>query len=305
MRPKRPRPRRSETSAHLTPAEEPTPAPTEAPTPAPTEAPTPAPTEAPTPAPTEAPTPTVEPTPTPTPVPTPTPEVRVRFVVGELTYTGEAQELQVELAPDAGIAAQTAETAAGEGDPAAQPSASPDAATEAPSEDAEAAEVAEVPSEDAETAAQAAEAPSENAEAAADAGEAPSENEDVAANNGGSPSDASAEAQSIEADGFDAASALENARWYHAEIAEGARAEELEEDDWSEGLPTMTDAGTKTFCVRADSDECKFIYVLGDDRAQRVDHAVVTMTVDPAKAYAYIALEPAGETASGDGGLRL
>ena len=159
-----------------------------------------------------------------------------------------------------------------------------------------------MPSEDAETAAQAAEAPSENAEAAADAGEAPSENEDVAANNGGSPSDASAEAQSIEADGFDAASALENARWYHAEIAEGARAEELEVDDWSEGLPTMTDAGTKTFCVYADSDECKFIYVLGDDRAQRVDHAVVTMTVDPAKAYAYIALEPAGETASGTEG---
>ena len=285
-----PAPEPSETSA---------PEPAEEPTPAPTEAPTPAPTEAPTPAPTEAPTPTVEPTPTPTPVPTPTPEVRVRFVVDELTYTGEAQELQVELALDAGIDAQTAETAAGEGDPAAQPSASPDAATEAPSEDAEAAEVAEVPSEDAETAAQAAEAPSENAEAAADAGEAPSENEDVAANNGGSPSDASAEAQSIEADGFDAASALENARWYHAEIAEGARAEELEEDDWSEGLPTMKDAGTKTFCVRADSDECKFIYVLGDDAAQRVDHADVTMTVVPAKAYAYIALEPAGETASG------
>ena len=292
-----PAPAPSETSAPE-PAEEPTPAPTEAPTPAPTEAPTPAPTEAPTPAPTEAPTPTVEPTPTPTPVPTPTPEVRVRFVVGELTYTGEAQELQVELAPDAGIAAQTAETAAGEGDPVAQPSASPDAATEAPSEDAEAAEVAEVPSEDAETAAQAAEAPSENAEAAADAGEAPSENEDVAANNGGSPSDASAEAQSIEADGFDAASALENARWYHAEIAEGARAEELEEDDWSEGLPTMTDAGTKTFCVYAVSDECKFIYVLGDDRAQRVDHAVVTMTVDRAQADAYIALELTGEAAS-------
>ena len=302
-----PAPAPSETPAPE-PAEEPTPAPSEtsAPEPAeeptPTEAPTSEPTEAPTPEPTEAPTPTVEPTPTPTPVPTPTPEVRVRFVVGELTYTGEAQELQVELAPDAGIAAQTAETAAGEGDPAAQPSASPDAATEAPSEDAEAAEVAEVPSEDAETAAQAAEAPSENAEAAADAGEAPSENEDVAANNGGSPSDASAEAQSIEADGFDAASALENARWYHAEIAEGARAEELEEDDWSEGLPTMKDAGTKTFCVRAYSDECKFIYVLGDDRAQRVDHAVVTMTVDPAKAYAYIALEPAGETASGTEG---
>ena len=296
-----PAPAPSETSAPE-PAEEPTPAPTEEPTPAPTEAPTPAPTEAPTPAPTEAPTSTVEPTPTPTPVPTPTPEVRVRFVVGELTYTGEAQELQVELAPDAGIAAQTAETAAGEGDPAAQPSASPDAATEAPSEDAEAAEVAEVPSEDAETAAQAAEAPSENAEAAAEAAEAPSENEDVAANNGGSPSDASAEAQSIEADGFDAASALENARWYHAEIAEGARAEELEEDDWSEGLPTMTDAGTKTFCVRADSDECKFIYVLGDDAAQRVDHADVTMTVARAKAYAYIALEPAGETASGTEG---
>lgn len=290
-----PAPAPSETPAPA-PAEEPTPAPTEAPTPEPTEEPTP--TEAPTPAPTEAPTPTVEPTPTPTPVPTPTPEVRVRFVVGELTYTGEAQELQVELAPDAGIAAQTAETAAGEGDPAAQPSASPDAATEAPSEDAEAAEVAEVPSEDAETAAQAAEVPSENAEAAADAGEAPSENEDVAANNGGSPSDASAEAQSIEADGFDAASALENARWYHAEIAEGARAEEPEEDDWSEGLPTMTDAGTKTFCVRADSDECKFIYVLGDDRAQRVDHAVVTMTVDRAQADAYIALELTGEAAS-------
>ena len=120
----------------------------------------------------------------------------------------------------------------------------------------------------------------------------------MAANNGGSPSDASAEAQSIEADGFDAASALENARWYHAEIAEGARAEELKEEDWSEGLPTMTDAGTKTFCVRAYSDECKFIYVLGDDRAQRVDHAVVTMTVVRAKAYAYIALEPAGEAAS-------
>ena len=219
----------------------------------------------------------------------------MRFVVGELTYTGEAQELQVELAPDAGIAAQTAETAAGEGDPAAQPSASPDAATEAPSEDAEAAEVAEVPSEDAETAAEAAEAPSENAEA-------PSENEDVAANNGGSPSDASAEAQSIETDGFDAASALENARWYHAEIAEGARAEELEEDDWSEGLPTMKDAGTKTFCVYAVSDVCNFVYELGEDRAQRVDHAVVTMTVDRAKAYAYIALEPAGETASGTEG---
>lgn len=302
-----PAPAPSETSAPE-PTEEPTPEPTEAPTPEPTEEPTPTeaptsePTEAPTPEPTEAPTPTVEPTPTPTPVPTPTPEVRVRFVVGELTYTGEAQELQVELAPDAGIAAQTAETAAGEGDPAAQPSASPDAATEAPSEDAEAAEVAEVPSEDAETTAQAAEAPSENAEAAADAGEAPSENEDVAANNGGSPSDASAEAQSIEADGFDAASALENARWYHAEIAEGARAEELEEDDWSEGLPTMKDAGTKTFCVRADSDECKFIYVLGDDAAQRVDHADVTMTVVPAKAYAYIALEPAGETAPGTEG---
>ena len=303
-----PAPAPSETSAPE-PAEEPTPAPTEAPTPEPTEAPTPTPTEeptsepteAPTPAPTEAPTPTAEPTPTPTPAPTPTPEVRVRFV-GELTYTGEAQELQVELAPAAASAAQTAETAAGEGDPAAQPSASPDAATEAPSEDAEAAEVAEVPSEDAETAAQAAEAPSENAEAAAEAAEAPSENEDVAANNGGSPSDASAEAQSIEADGFDAASALENARWYHAEIAEGARAEELEEDDWSEGLPTMKDAGTKTFCVRADSDECKFIYVLGDDAAQRVDHAVVTMTVDRAKAYAYIALEPAGETASGEEG---
>lgn len=292
-----PAPAPSETPAPE-PAEEPTPAPTEEPTPAPTEAPTSEPTEAPTPAPTEAPTPTVEPTPTPTPAPTPTPEVRVRFV-GELTYTGEAQELQVELAPAAASAAQTAETAAGEGDPAAQPSASPDAATEAPSEDAEAAEVAEVPSEDAETAAQAAEAPSENAEAAAEAAEAPSENEDVAANNGGSPSDASAEAQSIEADGFDAASALENARWYHAEIAEGARAEELEEDDWSEGLPTMKDAGTKTFCVRADSDECKFIYVLGDDAAQRVDHADVTMTVVPAKAYAYIALEPAGETASG------
>lgn len=280
------------------PSETPAPAPAEEPTPAPTEEPTPAPTEAPTPAPTEAPTPTVEPTPTPTPVPTPTPEVRVRFVVDKLTYTGEAQELQVELAPDAGIAAQTAETAAGEGDSAAQPSASPDAATEAPSEDAEAAEVAEVPSEDAETAAQAAEVPSENAEAAADAGEAPSENEDVAANNGGSPSDASAEAQSIEADGFDAASALENARWYHAEIAEGASAEELKEEDWSDGLPRMTDAGTKTFCVRADSDECKFIYVLGDDAAQRVDHAVVTMTVDPAQADAYIALELTGEAAS-------
>ena len=286
-----PAPAPSETSApepteEPTPAptEEPTPAPTEAPTPAPTEAPTPAPTEAPTPAPTEAPTSTVEPTPTPTPVPTPTPEVRVRFVVGKLTYTGEAQELQVELAPDAASAAQTAETAAAEDDSAAQPSASPDAATEAPSEDAEAAEVAEVPSE--------------NAEAAADAGEAPSENEDVAANNGGSPSDASAEAQSIEADGFDAASALENARWYHAEIAEGARAEELEEDDWSEGLPTMKDAGTKTFCVRADSEECKFIYVLGDDAAQRVDHADVTMTVDPAQADAYIALELTGEAAS-------
>ena len=277
------------------PSETPAPAPSETSAPEPAEEPTPAPTEAPTPAPTEAPTPTVEPTPTPTPVPTPTPEVRVRFVVGELTYTGEAQELQVELAPDAGIAAQTAETAAGEGDPAAQPSASPDAATEAPSEDAEAAEVAEVPSEDAETAAEAAEAPSENAEA-------PSENEDVAANNGGSPSDASAEAQSIEADGFDAASALENARWYHAEIAEGARAEELEEDDWSEGLPTMKDAGTKTFCVYAVSDVCNFVYELGEDRAQRVDHAVVTMTVDRAKAYAYIALEPAGETASGTEG---
>ena len=293
-----PAPAPSETPAPA-PSETSAPEPAEEPTPAPTEEPTPAPTEAPTPAPTEAPTPTVEPTPTPTPVPTPTPEVRVRFVVGELTYTGEAQELQVELAPDAGIAAQTAETAAGEGDPAAQPSASPDAATEAPSEDAEAAEVAEVPSEDAETAAQAAEAPSENAEAAADAGEAPSENEDVAANNGGSPSDASAEAQSIEADGFDAASALENARWYHAEIAEGASAEELEEEDWSEGLPTMTDAGTKTFCVYAVSDVCNFVYELGEDRAQCVDHAVVTMTVDRAKAYAYIALEPAGETASG------
>lgn len=304
-----PAPAPSETPAPE-PAEEPTPAPTEEPTPEPTEAPTPTPTEEPTseptealtPAPTETPTPTAEPTPTPTPVPTPTPEVRVRFVVDELTYTGEAQELQVELAPAAASAAQTAETAAGEDDSAAQPSASPDAATEAPSEDAEAAEVAEVPSEDAETAAQAAEAPSENAEAAADAAEAPSENEDVAANNGGSPSDASAEAQSIEADGFDAASALENARWYHAEIAEGARAEELEEDDWSEGLPTMKDAGTKTFCVRADSDECKFIYVLGDDAAQRVDHADVTMTVVPAKAYAYIALEPAGETAPGTEG---
>ena len=284
------------------PTEEPTPAPTEAPTPASTETPTPAPTEAPTPAPTETPTPTVEPTPTPTPAPTPTPEVRVRFVVGELTYTGEAQELQVELAPDAGIAAQTAETAAGEGDPAAQPSASPDAATKAPSEDAEAAEVAEVPSEDAETAAQAAEVPSENAEAAAEAAEAPSENEDVAANNGGSPSDASAEAQSIEADGFDAASALENARWYHVELPEGASEEEFTEEDWSEGLPTMTDAGTKTFCVRAESDECNFVYVHGADSAVRVDHAVVTMTVDPAKAYAYIALEPAGETASGTEG---
>lgn len=277
-----PAPAPSETSAPE-PAEEPTPEPTEEPTPEPTEAPTPTPTEEPTseptealtPAPTETPTPTAEPTPTPTPVPTPTPEVRVRFVVDELTYTGEAQELQVELAPDAGIAAQTAETAAGEGDPAAQPSASPDAAVEAPSE---------------------------NAETAAEAAEAPSENEDVAANNGGSPSDASAEAQSIEADGFDAASALENARWQYAEIAEGARAEELEEDDWSEGLPTMKDAGTKTFCVRAYSDECKFIYVLGDDAAQRVDHADVTMTVDPAKAYAYIALEPAGETASGTEG---
>ena len=296
-----PAPAPSETPAPE-PAEEPTPAPTEEPTPAPTEAPTPASTETPTPAPTEAPTPTVEPTPTPTPVPTPTPEVRVRFVVGELTYTGEAQELQVELAPDAGIAAQTAETAAGEGDPAAQPSASPDAATKAPSEDAEAAEVAEVPSEDAETAAQAAEVPSENAEAAADAGEAPSENEDVAANNGGSPSDASAEAQSIEADGFDAASALENARWYHVELPEGASEEEFTEEDWSEGLPTMTDAGTKTFCVRAESDECNFVYVHGADSAVRVDHAVVTMTVDPAKAYAYIALEPAGETASGTEG---
>ena len=304
-----PAPAPSETSApepaeEPTPAptEEPTPAPTEAPTPASTETPTPAPTEAPTPAPTETPTPTVEPTPTPTPAPTPTPEVRVRFVVGELTYTGEAQELQVELAPDAGIAAQTAETAAGEGDPAAQPSASPDAATKAPSEDAEAAEVAEVPSEDAETAAQAAEVPSENAEAAAEAAEAPSENEDVAANNGGSPSDASAEAQSIEADGFDAASALENARWYHVELPEGASEEEFTEEDWSEGLPTMTDAGTKTFCVRAESDECNFVYVHGADSAVRVDHAVVTMTVDPAKAYAYIALEPAGETASGTEG---
>lgn len=304
-----PAPAPSETSApepaeEPTPAptEEPTPAPTEAPTPASTETPTPAPTEAPTPAPTETPTPTAEPTPTPTPVPTPTPEVRVRFVVGELTYTGEAQELQVELAPDAGIAAQTAETAAGEGDPAAQPSASPDAATKAPSEDAEAAEVAEVPSEDAETAAQAAEVPSENAEAAAEAAEAPSENEDVAANNGGSPSDASAEAQSIEADGFDAASALENARWYHVELPEGASEEEFTEEDWSEGLPTMTDAGTKTFCVRAESDECNFVYVHGADSAVRVDHAVVTMTVDPAKAYAYIALEPAGETASGTEG---
>lgn len=273
-----PAPAPSETSAPE-PAEEPTPEPTEEPTPEPTEAPTPTPTEEPTseptealtPAPTETPTPTAEPTPTPTPVPTPTPEVRVRFVVDELTYTGEAQELQVELAPDAGIAAQTAETAAGEGDPAAQPSASPDAAVEAPSE---------------------------NAETAAEAAEAPSENEDVAANNGGSPSDASAEAQSIEADGFDAASALENARWYHAEIAEGARAEELEEDDWSEGLPTMKDAGTKTFCVYAVSDVCNFVYELGEDRAQRVDHAVVTMTVDPAQAYAYIALEPAGEAAS-------
>lgn len=284
------------------PSETPAPAPSETSAPEPAEEPTPAPTEAPTPAPTEAPTPTVEPTPTPTPVPTPTPEVRVRFVVGELTYTGEAQELQVELAPDAGIAAQTAETAAGEGDPAAQPSASPDAATKAPSEDAEAAEVAEVPSEDAETAAQAAEVPSENAEAAAEAAEAPSENEDVAANNGGSPSDASAEAQSIEADGFDAASALENARWYHVELPEGASEEEFTEEDWSEGLPTMTDAGTKTFCVRADSDECKFIYVLGDDAAQRVDHADVTMTVVPAKAYAYIALEPTGEAASGTEG---
>lgn len=302
-----PAPAPSETSAPE-PAEAPTPEPTEAPTPEPTEEPTPTeaptsePTEAPTPEPTEAPTPTVEPTPTPTPVPTPTPEVRVRFVVGELTYTGEAQELQVELAPDAGIAAQTAETAAGEGDPAAQPSASPDAATEAPSEDAEAAEVAEVPSEDAETAAQAAEAPSENAEAAAEAAEAPSEDEDVAANNGGSPSDASAEAQSIEADGFDAASALENARWYHVELPEGASEEEFTEEDWSEGLPTMTDAGTKTFCVRAESDECNFVYVHGADSAVRVDYAVVTMTVDPAQAEAYIALEPAGETESGTEG---
>ena len=222
----------------------------------------------------------------------------MRFVVGELTYTGEAQELQVELAPDAGIAAQTAETAAGEGDPAAQPSASPDAATKAPSEDAEAAEVAEVPSEDAETAAQAAEVPSENAEAAAEAAEAPSENEDVAANNGGSPSDASAEAQSIEAYGFDAASALENARWYHVELPEGASEEEFTEEDWSEGLPTMTDAGTKDFCVRAESDECSFVYVHGDDNAVRVDYGVVTMTVSRAQAVAYIALEPTGETAS-------
>ena len=94
---------------------------------------------------------------------------------------------------------QTAETAAGEGDPAAQPSAIARRGYRSAVRRRRAAEVAEVPSEDAETTAQAAEAPSENAEAAADAGEAPSENEDVAANNGGSPSDASAEAQSIEA----------------------------------------------------------------------------------------------------------
>ena len=265
-----PAPAPSETPAPA-PSETSAPEPAEEPTPAPTEAPTPAPTEAPTPAPTEAPTPTVEPTPTPTPVPTPTLEVRVRFVVGELTYTGEAQELQVELAPDAASAAQTAETAAAEDDSAAQPSASPDAA---------------------------AEAPSENAEAAADAGEAPSENDAIAANNSESPSGANAETQSIEADGFDAASALKNARWHYAEIAEGASAEELKEEDWSDGLPRMTDAGTKTFCVRADSDECKFIYVRGDDGAQRLDHAVVTMTVDPAQADAYIALELTGEAAS-------